>query len=74
LGAQIQIAAPTSTTYSTSPPHIRIAQLTAPNLAEADAVVLLPEHTAFDHQLIERHSPYVLDCRARLNGPTIERL
>ncbi|MFC9670023.1 nucleotide sugar dehydrogenase [Streptomyces sp. NPDC056949] len=74
LGAQMQIADPHVDGILDIAPHTRLAHVTATNLAAADAVVLLTDHSAFDHQLIERHAPYVLDCRARLYGPNIERL
>ncbi|MFD0059644.1 nucleotide sugar dehydrogenase [Streptomyces sp. NPDC056690] len=74
LGAQIQIADPHVDYIPDIARHTHLTHLTATNVAAADAVVLLTDHTAFDRQLIERHAPYVLDCRARLNGPNIERL
>jgi len=52
---------------------VRVA-LTEQQIAEADAVVLLADHDAFDLDLVVRHARYVLDTRHRLTGPTVESL
>jgi UDP-N-acetyl-D-glucosamine dehydrogenase len=74
MGAQIHVADPYTDDLAELTPHTHIAHPTAPDFAASDVVVLLTDHTAFDLQLIEQHAPYVLDCRARLNGPNIERM
>jgi len=43
-------------------------------LAAADAVVLLADHDEFDYAAVAAHSRYVLDCRRRLTGGTVEVL
>jgi len=43
-------------------------------LAEADAVVLLTAHGAFDGDLIASTASLVFDARGRLHGPNVERL
>lgn len=43
-------------------------------VAEADAVVLVTDHDAFDYPMIARHARFVLDTRNRLSGPNIEKL
>ncbi|QMU71508.1 nucleotide sugar dehydrogenase [Streptacidiphilus sp. P02-A3a] len=43
-------------------------------LAAADAVVLLTDHDSFDYDSVLEHARYVLDCRRRLSGPTVEVL
>jgi len=48
--------------------------LSAEEPAGADVVVVVTDHDAFDYELIESHACYVFDTRARLRGPTIERL
>ncbi|MFI6488425.1 UDP binding domain-containing protein [Streptomyces sp. NPDC050564] len=73
-GARVQIVDPHVEEPFDLDRHADVAQLTAPNLEAADAVVLLTDHTAFDLRLVERHAPYILDCRARLSGPNVERL
>jgi UDP-N-acetyl-D-glucosamine dehydrogenase len=52
---------------------VRVA-LTAEQAAEADAVVLLADHDAFDLDAVVQHARYVLDTRHRLTGPTVESL
>jgi UDP-N-acetyl-D-glucosamine dehydrogenase len=52
---------------------VRVA-LTEQQVAEADAVVLLADHDAFDLDVVVRHAAYVLDTRHRLTGPTVESL
>ena len=51
-----------------------LVELTADELAAADAVVLVTDHDAFDYDLVRAHARYVLDTRNRLDGPTVERL
>jgi UDP-N-acetyl-D-glucosamine dehydrogenase len=43
-------------------------------VADADAVVLVTDHDAFDLQGIARHARYLLDTRGRVNGANVERL
>ena len=45
-------------------------ELTADELAAADAVVMVTDHDAFDYDLVRTHARYVLDTRNRLDGPT----
>jgi UDP-N-acetyl-D-glucosamine dehydrogenase len=56
------------------PLHVELVDLTEKELVESDAVVLLADHDAFDFEMLERHAPFILDTRARLNGPQVERL
>ncbi len=43
-------------------------------IADADAVVLVTDHDAFDLEGIGRQARYLLDTRGRLTGPNVERL
>jgi len=52
---------------------VRVA-LSEEQVAEADAVILLADHDAFDLDLVVRHATYVLDTRHRLTGPTVESI
>jgi len=52
---------------------VRVAA-TAEQLAEADAVILLADHDAFDLELVVEHAGYVLDTRHRVTGPNVESL
>jgi UDP-N-acetyl-D-glucosamine dehydrogenase len=47
-------------------------ELTAEEVAAADAVVLLTDHDQFDLDLVRQHARYVLDTRRRLAGPNVE--
>jgi UDP-N-acetyl-D-glucosamine dehydrogenase len=47
-------------------------ELTAEEIAAADAVVLLTDHDQFDLDLVRQHARYVLDARRRLSGPNVE--
>ncbi|MEU3298166.1 nucleotide sugar dehydrogenase [Streptomyces longwoodensis] len=47
---------------------------TPEEVAAADAVVLLMDHPRFDLEMIQKHAPYVLDCRNRLSGANVEPL
>jgi UDP-N-acetyl-D-glucosamine dehydrogenase len=63
-------------------PHVReptdldvpLVDLTPDELRDADAVVLLSDHDAFDLDLVEEHAQFILDTRARLQGRQVERL
>ncbi|MGR4880752.1 nucleotide sugar dehydrogenase [Streptomyces sp. LARHCF249] len=47
---------------------------TRKELAAADVVVLLTDHDSFDYAMVIEHASFVLDCRNRLSGPTVEVL
>ena len=49
-------------------------EATADEIADADVVVLLADHDAFDLDLVAQHARYVLDTRHRLQGPNVEHL
>ncbi|MER8182946.1 nucleotide sugar dehydrogenase [Kitasatospora sp. NPDC094015] len=53
---------------------VRRVEATAQELAAADAVVLLADHDEFDYDAVVEHSRYVLDCRRRVTGTTVEVL
>jgi UDP-N-acetyl-D-glucosamine dehydrogenase len=55
-------------------PFLPRADLTASELATADAVILVTDHDAFDYDTVLRHARYVLDTRHRLTGPRVEHL
>jgi len=51
------------------------AQVTAEEVAAADAVILLTDHDDFDLDLVRTHAHYVLDTRHRIApGETVEFL
>ncbi|MFG3223222.1 nucleotide sugar dehydrogenase [Kitasatospora sp. NPDC048194] len=49
-------------------------EATPEELAAADAVILLADHDDFDYAAVSQHARYVLDCRRRLTGTTVEVL
>ncbi|MEV7118729.1 nucleotide sugar dehydrogenase [Kitasatospora griseola] len=49
-------------------------EATPEELAAADAVVLLADHDEFDYAAVTAHAQYVLDCRHRLTGASVEVL
>jgi len=55
-------------------PSITLVELTAEEVASADAVVMLTHHDAFDLDLVTRHARYVLDTRRCIAGAQIEYL
>ncbi len=71
LGADLRVSDPHLPDGSVSPP---LVELTADEVAAADAVVIVTDHDAFDYDLIRTHARYVLDTRNRLDGPSVERL
>jgi len=71
LGADVRVA----------DPHVPLVDvpftMVEANLAEiteADAVVLVTDHDAFDYTMIGREGRLVLDTRNRLSGPNVEKL
>ena len=54
--------------------RVALVELTAEEVASADAVVLLTDHDAFDLELVQSNARLVFDTRARLHGPNVERL
>jgi UDP-N-acetyl-D-glucosamine dehydrogenase len=71
LGADVRVADPYLSAGTLAFP---LVEVTAEELAAAEAVVLITDHDVFDYDLIGRHARYVLDTRNRLDGPAIERL
>jgi UDP-N-acetyl-D-glucosamine dehydrogenase len=54
--------------------RIQIVALDREEVARADAVVLLIDHDAFDLEIVETDSRYVLDTRNRLQRGNVEKL
>jgi UDP-N-acetyl-D-glucosamine dehydrogenase len=71
LGADVRIADPHVRSVPAGTTHVTLG---IPALADAEAVVLLVAHQAFDLELIAEHSKHVLDCCHRITGPQIEYL
>ncbi|GAA0499078.1 UDP-N-acetyl-D-glucosamine dehydrogenase [Paractinoplanes deccanensis] len=74
MGADVRAADP----HVVEDAHIdrRVVRVTATaeQIAAADAVVVLADHSDFDLSLVAAHAAYVLDTRHCLTGPTVEAL
>lgn len=66
LGAEVRAADPHVVEELVADERLVRVELTAEELAEADAVVLLTDHDEFDYEMVADRSPFVLDCRRRL--------
>src|SRR5579875_254960 len=73
LGAQVRAVDPWINP-STVDSNITFVHLDAEEIAEADAVVLLTPHHAFDYPMVATHARCVLDTRRRIEGPQVEHL
>ncbi|TWV34900.1 nucleotide sugar dehydrogenase [Streptomyces misionensis] len=74
LGAEVRGADPNVPESDTSKLNVPRVDASPEEVAAADAVVLLMDHTRFDLAMIEKNAPYVLDCRNRLSGANVETL
>jgi UDP-N-acetyl-D-mannosaminuronate dehydrogenase len=73
LGAEVRGADP-HVDPDNGPPGVVRVEPTAEELAAADAIVLLVDHSAFDLDAVGIHGRYVLDCRRSIRGPGVEYL
>ncbi|QOC92480.1 nucleotide sugar dehydrogenase [Micromonospora craniellae] len=73
LGAEVRAVEPYAEAHHL-PDGVATVDLTERELREADGVVVVTDHDAFDYDLVARHARYVFDTRNRCTGPTIERL
>ena len=71
LGAEVRVADPHLSGDATTFP---VVDLTAAEIGDADAVIVVTDHDAFDYDLVRTHARYVFDTRSRLDGPNVERL
>jgi UDP-N-acetyl-D-glucosamine dehydrogenase len=66
LGAEVHAADPHVVEPPEADARLARVELSAEELAAADAVVILTDHDSFDYGLVREHARYVLDCRRRL--------
>ena len=71
LGADVRVADPHLLPGATS---LFLVELTADEVAEADAVVVVTDHDEFDFDMVRERARYVLDTRNRIRGPRVEPL
>jgi UDP-N-acetyl-D-glucosamine dehydrogenase len=74
LGAEVRGADPNVPAGDTGKLNVPRVEASPQEVAAADAVVLLMDHTRFDLAMIEKNASYVLDCRNRLSGANVETL
>jgi UDP-N-acetyl-D-glucosamine dehydrogenase len=74
MGAEVRAADPHVVEDARVDRRVVRVALTEEQIAEADAVILLADHDAFDLDLVVQHAKYVLDTRHRLTGPAVESL
>jgi UDP-N-acetyl-D-glucosamine dehydrogenase len=70
-GADLRYSAPHVPRFPPMRRHrfdLRAEELTPETLRASDVVILLTDHTAFDYEMIERHSPLLLDTRGRFRA------
>ncbi|MFC0843520.1 nucleotide sugar dehydrogenase [Streptomyces noboritoensis] len=74
LGAEVRGADPNIADGAGTELAVRRVAATPEEVAAADAVVLLMDHTRFDLAMIQEQAPWVLDCRNRMSGANVEVL
>ncbi|WP_219944742.1 nucleotide sugar dehydrogenase [Iamia sp. SCSIO 61187] len=57
-----------------APAGVELVDLSAEEIADADLVLLVVDHDAFDRDLLGSSAVHVLDCRNVLAGPNVEVL
>ena len=71
LGADVRVVDPHVPPGTT---ELFQVELTEDEVQEADAVVVVTDHDAFDYDMLRERARYVLDTRNRISGPRIESL
>jgi UDP-N-acetyl-D-glucosamine dehydrogenase len=74
MGAEVRAADPYIVEEINIDARLVRVDPTDKEVADADAVVLLADHDAFDLDAVVRQARYVLDCRHCLTGPNVETL
>ncbi len=74
MGADVRAVDPHVVEHTAVDSRVRRVEASPEELAAADAVVLLTDHDSFDYDEVLAHARYVLDCRRRITGPTVEVL
>ena len=65
-GATVRASDPHIEVHRFDNPGVRLVDLTAEEVEESDAVVILTDHEVFDYELLDNAGAYVLDTRHRL--------
>jgi UDP-N-acetyl-D-glucosamine dehydrogenase len=54
--------------------RVQRVEVNADEIDQADAIILVTDHDAFDYELIVGRAKFILDTRHRLTGPNVEHL
>jgi len=73
LGADVRAADP-HVSESHVDPRVTLVEATEAEAREADLVVIVTAHDAFDYDAVLASGTSILDTRHRLDGPTVEHL
>jgi UDP-N-acetyl-D-glucosamine dehydrogenase len=68
LGAEVRAADPHVVEYAVLPRHVVPVKASIDEVRDADIVVILADHDAFDYDMVQEHASYVLDCRNRVGN------
>lgn len=74
LHADVRVADPHVVEGESVDSRLSRVELCPDEVADADAVVVLTDHDAFDFAMVSRKARFVLDCRHRLVGANVEYL
>jgi UDP-N-acetyl-D-glucosamine dehydrogenase len=74
MGADLRAADPHVVEGTAVDGLVTRVELTPGELADADAVLLLTDHDAFDYDLVVQHASFVFDCRRKVSGANVETL
>jgi UDP-N-acetyl-D-glucosamine dehydrogenase len=74
MGADLRAADPHVVEGTAVDGLVTRVEFTPGELADADAVLLLTEHDAFDYDLVVQHASFVFDCRRKVSGANVETL
>ncbi|GIJ44575.1 UDP-N-acetyl-D-glucosamine dehydrogenase [Virgisporangium aliadipatigenens] len=72
MGAELSAADPHVVEAVPALAKVRRCELTAEEVAAADAVILLTDHDEFDLELVRANARYVMDTRRRMSGENVE--
>lgn len=73
LGAEVRAADPHVIETQVSP-HVTLVDCSAKELQEADLVIVLTDHDAFDYDTVRQSARSILDTRRRVSGDNVEHL
>ena len=74
MGADLRAADPHVVEGTAVDGLVTRVEFTPGELADADAVLLLTDHDAFDYDLVVQHASFVFDCRRKVSGANVETL